>query len=35
MDWLSNNWIFLGGLALCVLILLGLFGRDPPGPRGP
>jgi hypothetical protein len=26
MDWLSNNWMFLA-LAVCVLILLALFGR--------
>jgi hypothetical protein len=26
MEWLSNNWIFVG-LVACVVILLGLFGR--------
>lgn len=26
MDWLSNNWMYLA-LAVCVVILLALFGR--------
>jgi hypothetical protein len=26
MDWLSNNWMFFA-LAVCVVILLALFGR--------